>query len=96
LKGKTVILADDGAATGATIIVAVRYIQTNKNSRKVLIAIPISPKGTINSLKKEVVDQIEVITSPKNRNFASIEQYYQNFDQITDEQVIDILQNRLE
>ena len=92
LIGKTVILADDGAATGATIIVAARYLKTNKNPRKVIIAIPISPKGTINILKNEGIDQIEVITSPQNRNFVSIEQYYQNFAQLTDKQVIDIIQ----
>lgn len=92
LRGRTVILADDGAATGATIIVATRYLKTNKKPRKVIIAIPISPKGTINTLKNEGIDPIEVITSPQNRNFVSIEQYYQNFDQITDKQVIDIIQ----
>jgi predicted phosphoribosyltransferase len=92
LSGKIVILADDGAATGATIIVAARYLKVNKNPRKVIIAIPISPKGTINALKNEGIDQIEVINSPQNRNFISIEQYYQNFAQLTDNQVIDIIQ----
>jgi putative phosphoribosyl transferase len=95
LSGKTVILADDGAATGATIIVAARYIKTNKNPHKFIIATPIAPKGTIITLKNEDIDQIEVITSPQNRNFLSIEQYYQNFDQITDKQVIDIIQRDL-
>jgi len=46
-------------------------------------------------LKNEDIDQIEVITSPQNGNFRSIEQYYQNFDQITDKQVIDIIQRNL-
>jgi putative phosphoribosyl transferase len=96
LSAKTVILADDGAATGATIIVAARFIRTNKNPRKFIIAIPISPKGTISTLKKEGIDQIEVIASPQNRNFVSIEQCYQNFDQLTDKQVIDIIQRNLE
>jgi putative phosphoribosyl transferase len=92
LSEKTVILADDGAATGATIIVAARYLKANKNPQKVIIAIPISPKGTISTLKNEGIDQIEVITSPQNRNFVSIEQYYQNFEQLSDKQVIDIIQ----
>jgi putative phosphoribosyl transferase len=96
LSGKTVILADDGAATGATIIVATRYLKTKKNPQKFMIAIPISPKGTINTLKNEYIDQIEVITSPHNRNFLSIEQYYQNFDQVTDNQVIDVMQRNTE
>src|SRR6266487_3442770 len=95
LSGKTVILADDGAATGATVIVATRYIKTNKTPRRFIIAIPISPKGTINALKNEDIDQIEVITSPQNRNFLSIEQYYQNFEQVTDKQVIDTIQRNL-
>lgn len=93
LSGKTVILADDGAATGATIIVAARFLKANKNPRKIIIAIPVSPKGTINIFKNEgIIDQIEVITSPQNRNFVSIEQYYQDFAQLTDKQVIDIIQ----
>jgi len=93
LSWKTVILADDGAATGATIIVTSRYLKANKNPRKVIIAIPISPKGTINALKNEgIIDRIEVITSPQNRNFVSIEQYYQSFVQLSDKQVIDVIQ----
>jgi putative phosphoribosyl transferase len=91
-KNKTIIIVDDGAATGSTIIAAVRSLRKNLNPKRLIIALPISPKGTINTLKKEHIDQIEVITSPQNRNFMSIEQYYQNFDQITDRQVIEIIQ----
>ena len=91
LSGKTLILADDGAATGSTIIVATRYLKTNKSPRKFIIALPISPKGTINELKNEDIDQIEVITNPQNRNFLSIEQYYNDFHQLTDQEVIEII-----
>jgi putative phosphoribosyl transferase len=84
---KTVILADDGAATGATIIAAARWIRSTKNPRHLLIAVPIVPNDTLNRLKNEDVDHIEVITSPKF-NFRSIEQYYHNFEQITDNKVI--------
>jgi predicted phosphoribosyltransferase len=62
--------------------------------KRLIIALPISPKGTINKLRNEEVDKIEVITSPQNRNFVSIEQYYRNFDQITDRQVLDIMQRK--
>jgi predicted phosphoribosyltransferase len=57
------------------------------NPKRLIIALPISPKGTTNKLKNENIDHIEVITSPQKRNFRSIEQYYQHFDQITDKQV---------
>lgn len=87
---KTIILVDDGAATGATIIVAARWIRVNKNPRRFIVAIPIAPKYTINLMKQEKIDCIEVLTSP-NFNFKSVEQYYKNFNQVTDKQVIDIL-----
>lgn len=51
---------------------------------KIIIAITISPKGTINTLKNEDIDQIEVIISMQNSNFVSIEPYYNNFNQVKD------------
>jgi putative phosphoribosyl transferase len=89
-SNKTIILVDDGAATGATIIVAARWIRVTKNPHRFIVSIPIAPKYTINLMKHEDIDRIEVITSP-NFNFKSVEQYYKNFNQVTDEQVIDIL-----
>jgi putative phosphoribosyl transferase len=95
LKNKSIIVVDDGSATGSTLIAAVRYIRKNMMPKRLIIALPISPKGTINKLKSEDINHIEVITSPQNRNFVSIEQYYRNFDQITDRQVIDIMDRKL-
>jgi putative phosphoribosyl transferase len=99
-KNKTIIIVDDGAATGSTITAAIRSIRIRsirktKNPERLIIAIPVSPKGTINLLKNEGIDHIEVITSPQNRNFKSIEQYYQNFDQVTDNQVFDVIKGSL-
>jgi putative phosphoribosyl transferase len=89
-SNKTIILVDDGSATGATIIVAARWIRVNKKPGRFIVAIPIAPKYTINLIKLENIDCIEVITSP-NFNFKSVEQYYKNFNQVTDNQVIDTL-----
>ena len=91
-KNKTIVIVDDGAATGSTIIATIRSVRKNMNPKRLIIAVPVSPKATINRLNNEEIDQIEVITSPQNRNFVSIEQYYQNFDQVTDKQVIKIIQ----
>ena len=96
LKNKSIIVVDDGSATGSTLIAAVRYIRKNMMPKRLIIALPISPKGTIDKLKSEDIDHIEVITSPQNSNFLSVEQYYQNFDQITDRQVFDIMEKGLE
>lgn len=89
-SNKTIVLVDDGAATGSTIIVAVRWIRKTKNPRRFILSIPIAPKDTVNLLKCEDIDYIEVLTSP-TFNFKSVEQYYKNFNQVTDRQVIDIL-----
>lgn len=94
-ENKTIVIVDDGAATGSTVIAAIRSVRKNMNPKRLIIALPISPKGTINKLKNEDIDQIEAITSPQNRNFSSIEQYYQTFNQVTDKQVIDIIQKNL-
>jgi Predicted phosphoribosyltransferases len=94
LKNKTLIIVDDGSATGSTLIATIRSVRKTLMPKRLIIALPISPKGTINKLRNEEVDKIEVITSPQNRNFVSIEQYYRNFDQITDRQVLDIMQRK--
>jgi len=95
LKNKSIIVVDDGSATGSTLIAAVRYMRKNMMPKRLIIALPISPKGTINKLKSEDINHIEVITSPQDNSFVSIEQYYRNFDQITDRQVFDIMERNL-
>jgi putative phosphoribosyl transferase len=95
-NNKYVILADDGAATGATVIAAARWItKSNNNPKRLIIAIPVAPKETKESLNREA-DHVEVIISPSTSNFKSVGQYYQDFNPLTDEQVIDIIKrNRI-
>jgi putative phosphoribosyl transferase len=92
IKSRTVILVDDGAATGATIIAAARWVRKHE-PKHLIIALPVAPRQTVNLLKKEA-DAIEVITCPSLSHFRFVEQFYQNFDPVTDEQVIEILQKR--
>jgi predicted phosphoribosyltransferase len=56
-----------------------------------IIAIPIAPNDTVKLLKQEV-DVVEVITSPSSV-FRSVGQFYQNFEQVPDDKVIEILKN---
>jgi predicted phosphoribosyltransferase len=91
-ESKTIVIVDDGAATGSTIISTVRSLRKNTNHNRLIVAIPVSPKGTVDLLRNEDIDHLEVITSPQDSNFGSIEQYYQDFDQVTDKQVLDIIQ----
>ncbi len=85
-----IILVDDGAATGATLIVTARWIRNRLEDKfnKLIIAIPVAPKDTFEVLKKEC-DHLEVIMQPSN--FYTVGQFYKDFLPISDERIIDIL-----
>jgi predicted phosphoribosyltransferase len=94
LKGRTVILVDDGIATGATITAAIRWIK-RQEPKHLIVAVPVVPKQIVNLLKKEAIDAIQFITSPSSSNFISVGQFYQNFNPISDEQVIGIMRKSI-
>jgi predicted phosphoribosyltransferase len=89
-----IILVDDGAATGATIIAAARWIKRNYNPKRLIICVPIVPKQTRYLLKKES-NYVETITVPSDSSFRSVGQYYQNFQPVEDKQVIQIMRNAI-
>lgn len=88
---KTIVIVDDGAATGSTIIAASRSLRKKYNPTCIIVAITVSPKSTVALLKKEGIDHVEVITSPNDGNFRTVEQFYQNFDQVSDNEILDII-----
>lgn len=89
---KTVVLVDDGAASGATLIVSARWIKKRKEHKfkKLIIAIPIAPKQIASVLEKEC-DHLEIITKPSISKFHTVSQYYKDFKPIDDEQVLEVL-----
>ena len=87
IKDRTVVLADDGVASGATLIPAVRWIK-RQQPKQLIIAAPVAQEQAAELLKKEA-DQLQFIITPSN--FTAINQFYQKFEPVTDEQVIDIL-----
>jgi putative phosphoribosyl transferase len=99
LNNRTIVLVDDGAATGATLIVSAKWInrvlqqQPESKSKRLIIAVPIAPKDTVNLLKRECNAEVEVVTSPST-TFRSVSQYYDNFEPVADEQVIEIMKAR--
>lgn len=89
IMNKTIILVDDGAATGATLVVSARWIRKRK-PKKIIIAIPVAPNETVKLLKNEV-DQVVTILIPPTSNFTSVAQFYDNFEEITDDKVVKIM-----
>ncbi len=89
IKDKIIILVDDGAATGSTLVVSARWIKKRK-PKKIIIAIPVAPNETVELLKNEV-DEVVTILIPPTSNFTSVAQFYDNFEEITDDKVVKIM-----
>jgi putative phosphoribosyl transferase len=88
IKGRTVILIDDGAATGATIIAAAAWIR-KQNPRRMIIALPVAPSQLKMALRKQA-DVLEIVYTPND--FISVEQFYQNFAAVSDHEIIKLLE----
>jgi predicted phosphoribosyltransferase len=88
LKDKTVVIVDDGIATGATMFVALKWIE-KQQPKKIIIAIPVGPKDTIDRLR--MVSEIIVLHEPVM--FGAVGEFYDSFEQVEDEQVIKIMQS---
>jgi putative phosphoribosyl transferase len=87
LSGKTVILVDDGIATGSTMKAAIRTVRRH-GSAEVVVAVPVAPPETVDSLK-ELADSVICLATPSF--FYAIGQFYREFDQVSDTEVIRLL-----
>ncbi|MBO3801120.1 MAG: phosphoribosyltransferase family protein [Thermoproteota archaeon] len=84
---KEVIIVDDGIATGATMIVAIRSVRA-KGAKKVIVAAPvISPEAFV--LLKNEADEVISLIMPST--FYAVGEFYEDFRQVTDEEVLEIL-----
>ena len=84
LKGKTVILVDDGIATGATFYASIGAISKQETARLVA-AVPVAPPRIVAELKG-LVDEVVVLYSTER--FFGIGQFYEQFPQVDDEEVV--------
>ncbi len=87
LDGKTIILVDDGVATGATIKAAIATLKEEKIGRLV-VAVPVSPRDTAGELGA-MADEFICLYTPSD--FLAVGNYYRDFAQVTDEEVVEIL-----
>lgn len=87
LKGKTVIIVDDGIATGVSTKAAIISVRQQRPKRTIL-AVPVCPPETAYRLRKEV-DEFLFLDEPLD--FYAVSVYYEDFRQVTDEEVISLL-----
>ncbi len=89
--GRIVIVIDDGLATGATMISALHGLRV-KNPAKLICAVPVAPPETLKRVA-EMADEVVCLQAPEY--FQAVGQFYQNFSQVEDEEVVDILRHNV-
>jgi predicted phosphoribosyltransferase len=94
IENKTIILVDDGLATGATMRAAVEAVAT-RNPADIVVAVPTAAQRSINEIRRmdAVTDVVTVITP---ENFRAVGLWYEEFGQTTDDDVRDLLQSAYE
>jgi predicted phosphoribosyltransferase len=88
IRGRTAIVVDDGVATGATVIVTVRMLR-HALAREVIVAIPVGAPDAVRRIEREAD---RVVCALRPASFAAVGEFYEDFRQTTDEEVVDALQ----
>jgi len=88
VKGRVTIVIDDGIATGATTRAALRATRM-RNPKKLILAVPVAPTDTIAAMREEVD---EIVCLEDYEVFGAIGFYYSDFRQVSDDEVIEMLQ----
>lgn len=92
LAEKTVVVVDDGIATGATAIACLRRVRESRATRVVLV-VPVGPPDSIDQIRSEA-DEIIALETPED--FRAVGQFYHSFDQVSDEEAIEYLDTESE
>ena len=92
IENRTVILIDDGLATGATMRAAVKALR-QRGAAKIVVAVPVGPPDTCKEFEDEA-DEVVCASAPEF--FQAVGQYYDDFSQTTDEEVRELLARSVE
>lgn len=87
LVGRTAMIVDDGAATGASIRAALAAVR-NAGARQTLIALPVLPRLAVERLEREC-DRLVTLRAPQR--FHAVSQFYEHFDEVTESRVMALL-----
>ncbi|HEY0847265.1 MAG TPA: phosphoribosyltransferase [Noviherbaspirillum sp.] len=91
LEGRTVIVVDDGIATGGTLKTALSAL-SKRGVRRLIFAVPVAPEHILDEMRREAgLDAGICLLAP--RSFRAVSLYYTEFDQTSDEEVVELLNN---
>jgi putative phosphoribosyl transferase len=88
VTGKIAIIVDDGVATGLTLMLAIQELK-HRTPKKIVVAVPVSSPIAARKIQKEA-DELVVLDTPAN--FCAVGAYYESFPQLTDDEVIKIME----
>jgi hypothetical protein len=89
IAGRTVIVTDDGIATGATLTAALRTVRAAQ-PRETIVAVPVGAADRVAAIRP-LCDRVVCLLEPEN--FWAVGQFYRNFEQVEDERVVDLLRD---
>jgi putative phosphoribosyl transferase len=87
-EGKAVVLVDDGIATGATMTASAKWIKNKQQCKRLVIAVPVAPAEILDDLN-QVADELIVLYTPEP--FIAIGRFYEDFAQVSDNDVKEIM-----
>ena len=91
LQDKSVIVIDDGIATGNTLMATIELVR-KQDPGKVIVAVPVAPMTSLYKFKDSpLVDEVVCLSTPLN--FHAVGQFYERFTQVSDEEAIAILES---
>lgn len=88
LHNKTVILVDDGIATGMTIFMVIELVK-KAGAKSIIVAVPVCPRDTLAQLNAKV-DRVVCLETPLY--FNAVGEHYEEFEQVEDDEVLELLQ----
>jgi predicted phosphoribosyltransferase len=89
IAGRTVIVTDDGIATGATMIAALHTVRA-AGAREIIVAVPVGAPDRIDAIRP-LCDRVVCLQEPEA--FWAIGQFYRDFEQVDDERVLELLRD---
>ncbi|WP_425059371.1 Putative phosphoribosyl transferase [Sporomusa carbonis] len=85
IKGRDIIIVDDGIATGYTMLAAVKWLK-KWNPASLTVAVPVAPADVLNKLRQE---EVQVVCVDERDVFTAVGSYYKNFEEMTDQEALE-------